>query len=278
MNAHQQQQHLKRAHAMHDRIIRTIQGVWTSKVEVYVLLSEFKRAKLYRLLDVPTAARHAAKICAERRFATWEDYLASLGRCGISFGYFAELERLERRYGRELVRLCGAGLTVHTRRQLLRCWQRTVDAVRRIIAAGLPDAEAIRQIDNAADRWQSEHDAVYPTTPTPHRRVSNYRRHVVRWEDKLARAVDDAAQVPPDFCRGPVFSLLPQAWCDVFERHVEIGERLARAELSPLLSTHHADVLAAVRERWPLRERRAFGSEQNPTTHMRRQIPVRRAG
>jgi hypothetical protein len=124
----------------------------------------------------------------------------------------------------------------------------------------------------AADLWQSEHDAIYPTTPTPHRRVSNYRRHVVRWEEKLARAVDAAAQVPEDFQRGRVFSLLPQAWCDVFERHVEIGERLARAELSPLLSTHHAEVLAAVRERWP------FRSERGPTTHMRRQIPLRRAG
>jgi hypothetical protein len=72
MNA-QQRQHLKRAHTIHDRIVRTIRGIWTSKVEVYVLLSEFKCAKLYRLLDVPTTARHAATICAERRFATWED-------------------------------------------------------------------------------------------------------------------------------------------------------------------------------------------------------------
>ena len=244
------------AREMHRRIVRGIRRVWTSKVEVYLLLSEFKRRKFYRLLDVPVAPRHGATICAERRFSTWEDYLASLGRGGISFGYFAELERLERRYGRELVRLCGAGLHVTTRRQLLHAWDRTAEDVSEILAADLADAEKVRRIENAAGLWQSEHDRVYPTTPTPHRRVSDYRRHVRHWETMLCEAVDLAARVPSDFRRGRVFWLLPVAWREVFEQHLGIGERLAAAELSPALSAHHGELLHEIRGVWQRGTRR----------------------
>ena len=67
------------ASEMHRRIVARIRAVWANKVEVYRLLVEFKRRKLYRLLDLPIARRHAANICAGRRFSTWEDYLAGLG-------------------------------------------------------------------------------------------------------------------------------------------------------------------------------------------------------
>ena len=243
------------AEAMHRRIVRNIQRVWTSKISVYLLLSDFKRRKLYRLLRAPGAGN-----CAPRRFSTWQDYLAALGGAGISFGYFAELERLERRYGREIVRLCAGsrcahgrssrGLHVTTRRQLLKAWKRTFDEVRDVLRSDLDDAEKIVRIEQAAELWQSEHDQIYPTTPTPHRRISVYRRCVARWEEKLAQAADDAARVPPDFRRGPVFTLLPLAWREVFERHLEIGERLAGAALSPELSARHAGLIREFRAAW----------------------------
>ena len=67
------------AQEMHHRILERIPAVRANKVEVYRLLAEFKRRRLYRLLDLPIARRHAANICAGRRFSTWEDYLAGLG-------------------------------------------------------------------------------------------------------------------------------------------------------------------------------------------------------
>jgi len=235
---------------MHRRIVGRIRAVWANKVEVYRLLAEFKRRRLYRLLDLPIARRHAANICAGRRFSTWEDYLSGLGGGGISFGYFAELERLERRYGPEMIRLCAAGLHVVTRRQLLRCWERTAEEVREVLASGLPDDERIRRIDNAAAMWQSEHDHAYPTTPTPHRRVSDYRRHVGRWEERLSQAVDEAARVPCNFRRGRVFRLLPVAWIEVFEEHLAIGERLGDAALSRAMTATEAKLLREMRGMW----------------------------
>jgi len=94
------------AHQMHAVIRDRISQVRQTKIEVYLLLARFKRARLYRHLSVPICPRHVGRICAERRFSTWEDYLASLGECGISFGYFAELERLARRPAR-LTRAAG---------------------------------------------------------------------------------------------------------------------------------------------------------------------------
>ena len=84
------------ARRLHRGIVGGIRRVWTTKVEVYLLLSEFKRLKLYRLLE----SGPGDESCAGRRFCTWEGYLRGLGRSGISFGYYAELDRLERRYGR----------------------------------------------------------------------------------------------------------------------------------------------------------------------------------
>lgn len=254
------------AEAMHRRIVRNIQRVWTSKISVYLLLSDFKRRKLYRLLRAPGTGN-----CAPRRFSTWQDYLADLGGAGISFGYFAELERLERRYGREIVRLCagsrsGRGLHVVTRRQLLKAWKRTFDEVKDVLRSDLDDAEKIKRIEQAAELWQSEHNQIYPTTPTPHRRISVYRRCVARWEEKLAQAADDAARVPPDFRRGPVFTLLPLAWREVFERHLEIGERLAEAGLSPQLSARHARLIREFRAVWYRRPEAGRAETGRPET------------
>ena len=69
---------------MHRRIVDRIRAVWANKVEVYRLLAEFTRRRLYRLLDLPIARRHAANICAGRRFSTWGDYLSGLGGGGTA--------------------------------------------------------------------------------------------------------------------------------------------------------------------------------------------------
>ena len=66
------------AHQMHAVIRDRTSQVRRTKIEVYLLLARFKRARLYRHLSVPICSRHVGRICAERRFSTWEDYLASL--------------------------------------------------------------------------------------------------------------------------------------------------------------------------------------------------------
>jgi len=270
MNANER---LALAHRMHEVILTQLRRLRASKIEVYCLLREFKRSKLYRLVDVPVAPRHArtlqraglgaarrtrgatlrqaeAAVCAERRFPTWEDYLASLGRHGISFGYFAELERLEARFGDEFVRLCVVGVPVETRRGLLRAPERTAESVLEVLASRQSDDEKVRSIQSAADAWQSEHDHAYPTQQTPHGRVSRYRRHAAAWERKLARLVDQAARVPCDFRRGPGYAKLARAWIDVFESHLVIGERLAREAFSPELGPPQMDVIREMRAVW----------------------------
>ena len=243
-------QRLELAARMHDGIRRQLAELRASKVQVYLLLQGFKRSKLYRLLDVPVAVRHRSKICAERRFPTWEDYLASLGRERISFGYFAELERLQARFGRAFVMLCIRGIAVQTRRTLLTAPERVVERVREIIAAQTSDDEKVRSIQRAADIWQSEHNHAYPAAQTPGRRVSRYRRHARAWERKLAVLVDQAARVPVDFRRGPAYATLARAWIDVLEEHLEIGERLAREALSPELGPPQMDVIGEIRAAW----------------------------
>jgi len=241
---------LELAARMHDGIRQQLAQLRASKVQVYLLLQGFKRSKLYRLLDVPVAARHRTNICTERRFPTWEDYLASLGHDGISFGYFAELERLEVRFGRGFVLLCIAGVPVQTRRTLLGASGRVVERVREIIAWQGSDDEKVRAIQSAADVWQSEHDHAYPAAPTPAGRASRYHRHARAWEQKLAALVEQAVRVPVDFRRGLAYAKLARAWIDVLERHLEIGERLAREAFSPELGPPQMDIIRDMRAAW----------------------------
>lgn len=243
-------QRLELAARMHEGIRQQLAELRASKVQVYLLLQGFKRSKLYRLLDVPLAARHRSNICAERRFPTWEDYLASLGREGISFGYFAELERLEARFGRGFVQLCIAGIPVQTRRTLLGAPERVVERVREVIAGREPDDEKVRAIQRAADIWQSEHDHAYPAAATPAGRASRYHRHARAWERKLAVLVEQAAQVPVDFRRGRAYATLARAWVDVLERHLDIGERLAREAFSPELGPPQRDGIRKMQLEW----------------------------
>ena len=305
-----------RARQMDELIRSRVTKLRTSKVYVYFLLQQFKRSKLYRLLDLEEApvsgcrleicAGHRsdgadgdgaeicaerrsggadgdeaeicagrrsdgadegeaeicagrrsgeadggeAEICAERRFCTWQNYLDSLGECGISFGYFAELERLERRFGVAFVRLCAAGVPVETRRSLLRGPERVAEKVREVMAMRMADAGKIASLRYVAEMWQSEYDHTYPTSQTPPQRVSGYHRHVRRWEQKLERVVEQIEQVPGDFRRGAVYWKVVLAWREIFERHLECGVRLARQSLSPELSLGHCDFLRAVRAAW----------------------------
>ena len=238
------------AYRMDAAIRERIGAVRKTKIEVYLLLREFKRLKLYRRIDVEICRTHAGKICAERRFPTWEDYLAGLGACGISFGYFAELERLERRFGTEFVRLCGVGIRVEARRALLGAPQRVVDEVQGILASGGSDEQKIASLESAAAISASEQDRLATGWQSPHQRVSRYRRHVARWQKKLSVLVDQIAQVPRELRAGPAYYQVVWAWREVFEQHVEIGERLARRCLSPHLGLNHVAFLGQVREGW----------------------------
>ena len=46
---------------MHERIRQSLKEVRATKIDAYLLLREFKRAKLYRWLDVAIAPGHAAR-------------------------------------------------------------------------------------------------------------------------------------------------------------------------------------------------------------------------
>jgi hypothetical protein len=244
------------AHQEHERIAARIEALRKSKVEVYFLLREFKRRRLYRLLDLPAAPRHELRIGAGRRFSTWEDYLAALGDSGISFGYFAELERLEKRFGAGFVRLCGAGVPVYARRILLRAPERVVERVREIVGTNDSAAGKVRAVCWEADRWQSEHDHAYPTWQSPPQRASRYRRQALHWEGRLEALVEQIARVPVDFRRGPAYAAAAAAWREVFERHVAAGIRLARQCLTIELGLSHWRFLQAVEAAW---ERSRYG-------------------
>ena len=240
------------AHKYNRMVRERLKQIRMGKIEVYLLLSHFKQHKLYRYLDLPVCPRHAAEICAERRFPTWQDYLASLGDCGISFGYFAELERLEERFGTEFVRLCGIGIPVEVRRYLLKTrWpERIDDTVKGVLAEGASDEAKIGTITSRVAIWRSEEEAIDTGWQTPHTRVSRYRRHARRWQEKLAVIVDQITRVPSDFRQGPAFYKIVWAWREVFASHVATGERLARLWLSPELSLGHMAFLRQVREDW----------------------------
>jgi len=236
---------------IHNRIVENLRHVRSSKVAVYFLLREFKRGKLYRWLDLPLAPGHAAKISAERRFATWEDYLNALGEKGISIGYFNELERLDVKYGPEVVRLCAAGLPVRARRILLRAAGRTIREVKEILASGRPDADRIEQVYRAAEAWQSADEMSHPVWHSPHARARKYFRQTRKLQQMLSDLVDETAQLPEPYRRGPAYASMAMAWKESFEQHLEIGERMARLALSPALNQRHAEQLRDIRQAWP---------------------------
>jgi len=282
---------IRLAHRGHEIIEERLRAIRQSKIEVYVLLREFKRAKLYRWLDVPIAPQRLRRICAEsrrrthheeregheatkhttsaacpeqrrracpepsrreRRSPTWEDYLASLGRWGISFGYFAELERLERRFGTAFVRLCAAGIPVEVRRFLLRARHRErIDShVRRVVGSDDADAAKVEELLNMTAVWQSEAEAELPRRQTPTRRASRYHRHVRHWERKLGELADQLRRVPQEVRTGPAYRRVATAWREVFAAHLEIGERLARACFTLDLGIAHWSFLHEVRVAW----------------------------
>jgi len=238
------------AFEMHGRIREALARMRTTKVEVYLLLREFKRAKLFRCLDVPVAPSHARQICAGRRFPTWEDYLTDLGKCGISFSYFAELERLERRFGEAFVRLCAVGVPVRLRRILLRAGGRAVEEVNDILRSRDTDAEKIEQIYRVAEAWESDWEMSYPRWDTPRARALRYYRRTKRLQEMFSKLVDETAKLPDEYRRGRTYAWMVHAWKEFFAAHLDVGQRLARLELSPLLSGTHADLLGRMCEMW----------------------------
>ena len=240
------------ARRVHGRICRKLAELGRSKVEAYFLLRSFKRSRLYRLLEVPMCERHARRVCAPRRFPTWEDYLSSLGGWGISFGYFAELERLESRFGAAFVRLCAAGLPVDVRRFLLRARRRErVEAgVCDVLARPGRDSEKIEVIRNLAAVWESEEESEPTGWGSPRERASRYRRHARQWETKLGELAEQLCRVPLEVRAGQVYGELARAWREVFEQHLDIGERLARACVAEELGLAHWNFLHHVRQAW----------------------------
>ena len=139
---------------------------------------------------------------------------------------------------------------METRRVLLRAPERVAEKVREVMVEPTTDAGKVASLRYVADMWRSEHEHTYPTSQTPHQRVSGYHRHARRWEQKLLRLVEQIEQVPNDFRRGAVYWKVVVAWREVFEQHLECGVRLARRSLSPELSLGHCDFLRAVRGAW----------------------------
>jgi len=262
-------QNVRAAKATHDRITAKLRGIMVSKIEVYLLLSAFKKSRLYRYLDLPMSRRHAEKICAERRFTTWEDYLARLGRAGISFGYFAELERLEREFGTPLVKLCILGIPVETRRFMLRARRRAEIQrdVQEILDSGMDDAARVEKLINwmAVRQSQEEHCYDWPRRHTPGQRVARYHRHAAAWERKLSVLVDQMSQVPHELRTDRAYSMIVHAWREVFELHVDTGRRLAGHRTLPVFGDAHAEFLERVQEAWRSSEISAYIYRDRPS-------------
>jgi hypothetical protein len=241
---------VRRAAEAHERIAAKLQSLRTTKVEVYLLLREFHHAGLFRYLDLPAAPAHARKICAGRRFTTWEDYLASLGEAGICFAYFAELDRLHKRFGEAFVRLCAGGIPVRTRRVLLKAPSRIADEVRAVAEADLSDADKRAEIAELAAVWRAELAAREVLPVAGRSRARRYRCYLLRWERRfsdLVGAVESASGTQ----RGTTFAAaLVTAWREVFAMHLATGERLARLRLHRDLGQAHAGFLAAIRAAW----------------------------
>ena len=187
---------------------------------------------------------------ARRRFTTWEDYLAYLGDGGISFSYFAELERLHRRFGEGFVRLCAVGVPVRTRRLLLSAPRRITDEVYEAVNGDLPDAAKREAVDVLAKLWKAELDARRRGPAWLRQRVVEYRHHAAEWERKLAAIVDEMRGRAFVYPRTQLAGDLVGAWREVFEAHLAIGERLARMRLGRDLTGAHAAFLGTVRAAW----------------------------
>ena len=244
----------KLARAIHNKTCARLDELRRNKIDVYLALRTFKRSRLYRHIDVEMCAERRRRVCTPRTFPTWRDYLSSLGRCGISFGYFAELERLENRFGEGFVQLCAHGIPVEVRRTLLRAPERVAEKVREVLRDTATDTAAlIERIHQIADAWESEDTMSPPSWQTPAQRVSRYRRHVRQWQAKLSRLVDEMERVPRAFRHDAAFGNAARAWTETFEAHIEIGERLARLCLTPTLGLPQCEMLKAIRERWTSR-------------------------
>jgi len=235
---------------MHTRIVDNLRRIRSTKVDVYFLLREFKRAKLYRSLDLPLAPGHASKISSERRFASWEDYLNALGEQGISIAYFNELERLDDKYGPELIRLCAAGLPVRARRILVQASGRTVREVKEILASGRSDPDRIELVYRAAEAWQSDYEMGWPLWHSPQARASRYLRQTRKLQQMFSDLVDETAKLPEPYRRGRAYALMVGAWKESLERHLDIGGRLAALRLTAELASGHAERLRRMRATW----------------------------
>jgi len=235
---------------LHSRIVSGLRSLRSTKVEVYFLLREFHDAKLFRHLELPMSAAHASKISAGRRFTTWEDYLAALGEGGICPSYFAELDRLYRRYGEPFVRLCAEGVPVRTRRQLVDAPERIAREVRAAASSGLAASDRIETVVALAGLWASERAARDRRPASDRARVAAYHRHVVGWERKLRQMVATLETMSGDYRGCSLADDLVQAWRSVFELHLEVGERLAKLRLSTNLSEPHAAFIGRVFDVW----------------------------
>ena len=207
-----------------------------------------------KILTPDDRARMNRAICAERRrkFTTWEDYLDHLGDTGISFAYFAELQRLERRFGEGFVRICARGIPVRTRRLLLKAPNGVRSQIYAIALSNTSDDDKLESIDAVAQIWRIQYEAKRRGSSESKARVCDYRRHAVGWAYKFRAILDDLDLGGMSFTqRGTPFGQeLVAAWREVFEVHLEIGARLAHMRMTRDLGPTHKAFLNTVRSAW----------------------------
>jgi hypothetical protein len=191
-------------------------------------------------------------ICAEnrRKFTTWEDYLDCLGDSGISFAYFAELQRLERRFGVGFVRICARGIPVRTRRLLLKAPNGVRSQIYAIAISNTSDDDKLESIDALAQIWRIQYEAKRSGSSESKARVCDYRRHATGWAYKFRAILDDLGGY--DFMqRGTPFGQeLVAAWREVFEVHLEIGSQLAEMRLTRDLGPTHRQFINTIQSAW----------------------------
>ena len=71
------------ARAIHRKICARLDEPRWNKVDVYPAPRTFKRSRLYHHIDAEICAGHRENVCAERRFPSWEDHLASLDKSRV---------------------------------------------------------------------------------------------------------------------------------------------------------------------------------------------------